>query len=1012
MIPLKLILEGIYSYQERQTIDFTALTDVGLFGIFGSVGSGKSSILEAITYALYGETERLNARDKRAYNMMNLKSNRSYIELDFINFEDRTFKITREFKRNSKNFEDVKSPNVVLYERLNEQWIPLESSHAQQIVGLSYENFKRTIIIPQGQFKEFIELGAKERTDMMKEIFQLHRFDLQDKVSTLYKKNQSALDQLNGQLVGFEEITGDLIEKTNIELQTERQAYDTFEASHKLLQEQFQSLKKLKDDFNELEKLKSSFQQLAAQKVEKESLRLRLIRFEDAQNNFMHILKTKEKLDQDKIYEENRRHKEQIKYEEIQELLKNCSAQLEKRRIQYNLLPQRRIQELDLELITQLITFSEEIKSLQERAQNGRRVVEETKELQKYHKVKAQETEAKLLKLKQAKPSASELMELGRWYTKQQTIQQQESDLGKQLAELDYAISDQNKVLQNEGIDIGGYQSNHQAEIHALEEKLHRLREEKAHLLLQQKLTEFADNLVDGSPCPLCGAIEHPTIVKGHDITHEIMANDKLINDTNELVRYKIDQKFRIESLAIRLQSLTDQRQDLEAKIVSHKDLQASHFDQFVWQNYDSKNESGYIRKKQELSSIESQIGEAEQKLANDLGILSSIEEKLEKYNKALNQFELEEAGKQAQINQNTLNLRQLSWSDYQYRAHEEIEREYRNLKIDNLQVEKDYVTLTEQINDLNNQSAAQNSLIQAIIGQLEKIVDESLTLNKNIEQQLHASVFETLDEVKQTLAENLQVQQIRQELEQFQVQFETLKAQIAQLDKKLQNQVHDDAVFTKHELYLVESSAHLKELTENVARLTQELDRLKAAYAQKENLLQLHLKLSLRNDNLKQLFNLFKAAGFVQYVSSIYLRQLCDHANIRFHRMTRNQLSLQINDNNDFEIIDYLNEGKSRSVKTLSGGQSFQVSLSLALALAESVQSNTKATKNFFFIDEGFGTQDLASVNIVFETLLDLRKENRIVGIISHVEELKERIPISLSIEKDEERGSQIFSN
>ncbi|WP_306429316.1 SMC family ATPase [Sphingobacterium sp. E70] len=167
------------------------MTDAGLFGIFGAVGSGKSSILEAITYALYGETERLNARDKRAYNMMNLKSNRSYIELDFINFENRTFKVTREFKRNSKNFEDVKSPTVVLYENINEQWVPLESSNTQSIIGLSYENFKRTIIIPQGQFKEFIELGAKERTDMMKEIFQLHRFDLQDKVAALYKKKKS-----------------------------------------------------------------------------------------------------------------------------------------------------------------------------------------------------------------------------------------------------------------------------------------------------------------------------------------------------------------------------------------------------------------------------------------------------------------------------------------------------------------------------------------------------------------------------------------------------------------------------------------------------------------------------------------------------------------------------------------------------------------------------------------------------------------------------------------------------
>jgi hypothetical protein len=71
MIPLKLTLEGIYSYQERQTIDFTALSQAGLFWYLRR-GSGKSSILEAITYALFGETERLNARDKRAYNMMNL----------------------------------------------------------------------------------------------------------------------------------------------------------------------------------------------------------------------------------------------------------------------------------------------------------------------------------------------------------------------------------------------------------------------------------------------------------------------------------------------------------------------------------------------------------------------------------------------------------------------------------------------------------------------------------------------------------------------------------------------------------------------------------------------------------------------------------------------------------------------------------------------------------------------------------------------------------------------------
>ena len=146
-----------------------------------------------------------------------------------------------------------------------------------------------------------------------------------------------------------------------------------------------------------------------------------------------------------------------------------------------------------------------------------------------------------------------------------------------------------------------------------------------------------------------------------------------------------------------------------------------------------------------------------------------------------------------------------------------------------------------------------------------------------------------------------------------------------------------------------------------------------------------------------------------MQYVSTIYLKQLCENANVRFRKMTRNQLHLQINETNDFEVVDYLNEGKTRSVKTLSGGQSFQVSLSLALALAESVQAHTKTGKNFFFIDEGFGTQDNESVNIVFETLNNLYKENRIVGIISHVEELKERIPTALQITKTNENGSLI---
>jgi exonuclease SbcC len=117
----------------------------------------------------------------------------------------------------------------------------------------------------------------------------------------------------------------------------------------------------------------------------------------------------------------------------------------------------------------------------------------------------------------------------------------------------------------------------------------------------------------------------------------------------------------------------------------------------------------------------------------------------------------------------------------------------------------------------------------------------------------------------------------------------------------------------------------------------------------------------------------------------------------------------LEIDDNNTFWVIDYLNGGKKRLLKTLSGGQTFQASLCLALALAEKVKSLNEADQSFFFLDEGFGALDRNSLRVVFETLKALRHENRIVGIISHVEELQQEIEVYAKIELDAEKGSQV---
>ena len=155
MLPLYLSIQGLYSYQDKQEIDFTKLTEAGLFGIFGNVGSGKSSILEAISYALYGETERLNKQEKRAYNMLNLKSNQAIIDFQFLNFENRKFRFVIQWKRR-KRFEDTTTIERTAYEWKCSNWIPMESVDGSAVTNLSYANFRRTIIIPQGQFKEFL----------------------------------------------------------------------------------------------------------------------------------------------------------------------------------------------------------------------------------------------------------------------------------------------------------------------------------------------------------------------------------------------------------------------------------------------------------------------------------------------------------------------------------------------------------------------------------------------------------------------------------------------------------------------------------------------------------------------------------------------------------------------------------------------------------------------------------------------------------------------------------------
>ncbi|MGB3077321.1 MAG: SbcC/MukB-like Walker B domain-containing protein, partial [Chitinophagales bacterium] len=261
-------------------------------------------------------------------------------------------------------------------------------------------------------------------------------------------------------------------------------------------------------------------------------------------------------------------------------------------------------------------------------------------------------------------------------------------------------------------------------------------------------------------------------------------------------------------------------------------------------------------------------------------------------------------------------------------------------------------------------------------------------------------------------LASQLNVPASRNSLQQFQLKLHTATQLLEESEKNTAGKTYDATLHDQLLQELTACSSLIEQQQQQSATLSASINQAKQQVEQRILLTQELNTVQLRGEDISTLKNLFKASGFVNYVSSVHLQQLCNAANDRFYKLTRQKLRLEVSESNNFLVRDFMNNGQLRSVKTLSGGQKFQAALSLALALADSIQIHSQSKQNFFFLDEGFGSLDSDSLDMVFETLRSLRKENRIVGIISHVKEMQQEIDTCLTIVNDEEKGSEIVAN
>lgn len=265
MKPIKLEVKGLNSFIDKQVVEFDKLTERGLFGIFGPTGSGKSTILDGITLALYGDIAR------KSSNYINTNCDGVYVSYEFqiTGNEVKRYRVDREFKRDNKSGGIRNKSSKIIditggVENVLEEKAKAVTSKCEEIIGLKLDDFMRTVVLPQGKFSEFLKLEGKERRNMLERLFNLRKYgdDLSSKLSFEIRKEKDKMNVLEGQLKGYEGVSEEALKAKEEEI-------NGINLSIKSKEE---LLNKIKKEFEEAEKVWNTQKELCDKRIEEESL--------------------------------------------------------------------------------------------------------------------------------------------------------------------------------------------------------------------------------------------------------------------------------------------------------------------------------------------------------------------------------------------------------------------------------------------------------------------------------------------------------------------------------------------------------------------------------------------------------------------------------------------------------------------------------------------------------------------------------------------------------------------
>ncbi len=1010
MLPIRLSLKGIYSYREEQTIEFDKLTSSLIFGIFGPVGSGKSAILEAITFALYGEMERIGSKENRNYNILNLKSTEMKVDFEF-RVQNEEYKAIVSLKR-KKNFSETSSATRVYYKKIKGNWEAQEDFDAAETIGLSYENFRRTVIIPQGKFQEFLQLGATDRSRMLSEIFNLQKYDLADKVSVLVKKNEADLLVKQTQKAELGNIDTDFLQNAENEIVELSAKAKTKNEVVSGLRVHFQAFDQLKQAFENQVRFRNAFQ-LLIQKQEDISVKTKTLSdFETCQLAFKSLF------EQEKLAEKEL-NVQTIQIQTLEKQKNDFKTTFDALQIRFSTLEKAyqqrdvfRIEAEDLERIGAILKSIIEEKKLITRMANGRQMYAD---LQKTHLT---DTETHKLLSSQTKqeraslPDALLISELSVWFSIRKNHLSTIDSNKKNVEQLRNQISELEKLNEKIFINFDSkFKDTAQLDVlkSSTESEISKVEAELKQLEVRHQLEQYAHDLHDGEACPLCGSPEHPDVLKSEQVHVDLASAKTKLSDFKQTLETIQTLKLELSKLDSKRETITislkeSEKRQLLAEKAFQDFLTTFHFEGFL---ADDETVVSVLQEKLKKGKLHVESLEKELEL-----LLLKLEEGQNKIRVYEETFTKLDKSVDAEKHTQTLRkqeLKQLKLEDFENENPDSILQKANAIQAQIVETEKQFLQLEIQRNELKENLVKNESTLEVSLSAKQHLANKLAVIQQEIVSEIEKSAFKNKEAIIQILNQTIRVVELKQEIETYNRELAIAKDRLQESEKQLEGKTFDEANYLKMRQEFSEAETELKALESQKSILASKLQENRLKYERIVRLEEELAQLTLRSENLKVLSGLFKGSGFVRYVSNIYLQQLCNAANARFHKLTQQSLQLEVDDKENLNVRDFLNDGQLRSVKTLSGGQTFQASLCLALALADSIKSLSQANQNFFFLDEGFGSLDKDSLQVVYETLKALRKENRIVGVISHVEDLQQEIGAYLTIVNDSERGSLV---